>query len=298
MDLVATLKISAARVSVEHLRNGIVSPQNIPLALIVVAIIFLAEIMSQKNMSEPIAFVFLLTGSIFLFCSFYLPPVGESLEETSLLAYGALMAQLASVIVIALSTRPNLAKLFLGLILVVGIFTLSGFIYTFSNGETNSPGSENEAAVVLGASVWGKHKPSPILRARLDKAVNIYNSGRAKKIVVTGGTRRFDTIESEVQAWYLRQNGIPDSNIISEHITFCTSEQAEYIKRFIIDSLGMKNIVIVTDDWHLPRALLMCRWEGAKVYGTASDYRMLFTSEIYSRIRESAAIQVYLLFGA
>lgn len=298
MDLVASLKISAARVVVENLQNGIISPQNMPLALIVVAIIFLTETLSQEKVSRFIAFIFFFTALILLFCSFYLPPVGESAEEASLLAYAALMTQFASAVVITFSARPKSGKLFLGVVLLVGIFTLSGFIYTFSNGETNYPGLSNDAAVVLGASVWGKHKPSPILRTRLDKAVNIFNSGHAKEIVVTGGTKRFDTIESEVQAWYLRQNGIPDSNIISEHVTFCTSEQVEYIKRVLIDSLGMKNIVIVTDNWHLPRALLMCKWEGAKVYGTASDYRMLFTNEIYSRVRESAAIQVFLLFGA
>ncbi len=298
MDAAAALKISAGRAAVENLKNGITSQQNIPLLVIVIVIVFLTEFISQRKISRFQVLVFFITAGVLAFCSFYLPPVGESAEEPSVLAYGALMIQFSGSIVIAFSKDPRVGKILLGIIFVVGIFTLAGFVYTYSNGETFQSGLNSDAAVVLGASVWGKHKPSPILRGRLEAAINLFNARQTKKIVVTGGTKRFDTIESEVQAWYLKERGIPDSVIIAEHNTFCTCEQAEYIKRVLIDSLGMKNIVVVTDDWHLPRALLMCRWEGAGVFGIASGYRMFLSNEIYSRLRESAAIQVFLLFGA
>jgi vancomycin permeability regulator SanA len=298
IDVVAALKIAASRAIVENLPNGIASPQNIPLAAIVIVVILLAEFSFQNKISRFHILVFLSTSIVFLLSSFYIPPVGESAEEPSVFAYAALMIQLSGSIVIAFSKKPDLGKIFAAIVLVVGIFTAAGFVYTFSNGDTFPASLNSDAVVVLGASVWGKHKPSPVLRGRLDAAIKIFDAGRVKKIVATGGTKRFDTIESEVQAWYLRQNGIPDSAIITEHNTFCTCEQAEYIKKILIDSLGMKNIVVVTDSWHLPRALLMCRWENAKVYGSQSNYRMDFAKGIYSRLRESAATQVFILFGA
>lgn len=298
VDVIATLKIAASRAIVENLLTGVASPQNIPLFAIVIIVVLLAEIFSTKKISDFFSLLFFITSVIFLVCSFYLPPVGESAEEPSVLAYAALMVQFSSVIVITSSKQPNIGKVMLGIIFVVVIFTSAGFIYTFSSGNTFPAGLNSDAVVVLGASVWGKHTPSPVLRGRLEKAISIFKSGAAKKIVATGGTKRFDTIESEVQAWYLKESGVPDSAIITEHETFCTCEQAEYIKRVLIDSLHKKNIVIVTDNWHLPRALLMCRWEGTKVYGVASVHRLLFAKEIYSRLRESAAIQVFILFGA
>ncbi len=298
MDVVATLRIAASRANVENLPNGISSPQNVPLIATVVVAILLIEFFSKNKVSGFHTLLFLITSAMLLLCSFYLPPVGESAEAPSVLAYAALMVQFSSAVVIAFSKQPDIKKVAAGVVLAMAIFTSAGFIYTFSNKDNFPTGSKSDAAVVLGASVWGKHKPSPILRGRLEEAIVIFKSGRATRIVATGGTKRFDTIESEVQAWYLRESGIPDSAIITEHGTFCTCEQADYIKRVLLDSLGMRNIVIVTDAWHLPRALLMCRWEGAEVYGAASGYRMFYAKEIYSRFRESAAIQVFILFGA
>jgi len=301
MDVVAALKISANRAVAGNLQGGITSAQNLPLAAVIAAVIFLAEVLSRKKISNLLVAFFFLTAMIFLACSFYLPPAGEASGEPSVLAYAAVMIQFSSIAVISFTKRPNIGKILAGIVFIAGVFTFAGFIYTFTNGETFRPGMKSDAAVVLGASVWGKYKPSPILRGRLETAINIFNSGQAKKIIVTGGTKRFDTIESEVQAWYLRQRGIPDSSIVAEHNTFCTSEQAEYIKDVLVDSLGMKNIVVVTDNWHLPRVLLMCSWEGvtqAGIYGAASSYRLFAANEFYSRLRESAAIQVFLLFGA
>ena len=156
----------------------------------------------------------------------------------------------------------------------------------------------SDAAVVLGTAIWGKYDPGPLLQTRLDTAIGLFNSDRTRKIVVTGGTRRYDAFESQVSAWYLLQRGIPQSEIIAERGTFCTCEQAEYIKRVLVDSLGMKNIVVITDSWHLPRAMMMCKWEGQEAYGEASRTKLDLKEEIYNRLRESAGIQVFLLFGA
>ena len=71
-----------------------------------------------------------------------------------------------------------------------------------------------------------------------------------------------------------------------------------HAKRFLIGRLKMRKIVIVSDGWHLPRALLMCKWSNVKADGFASRYRMSFQAELFNRFRESAGLQAYMLFGA
>ena len=169
MDVVAALKISANRAVAESLSGGIMSPQNIPLLFIVAAIVFLTEFLPQKKTSNFHFLLFLIASAILLWCSFYLPPAGRSAEEPSVIAYAALMIQFAAAIVIALYRRLDIGKILAGIICVVAIFTAAGFAYTFSNGETYPEALNSDGVVVLGASVWGKHTPSPILRGRLEE---------------------------------------------------------------------------------------------------------------------------------
>lgn len=281
----------------ENQKNGIMSAQNFPLALLVLIVILFAEL-SSRRISKPGMLLLAIPAVLFLVSSFYLLPTGRSSDEASVLAYVALMLQLSTVVVIFSRKGVHLGRIIATFLLISAAFTLAGFIYTFSDGQASHFDSRQDAVVVLGASVWGKHRPSPLLCGRLDEAIKIFKSGLARKIIATGGTIRFGTVESEVQAWYLRENGVPDSSMITEHNTLCTSEQAAFVKSVLIDSLRMKRIVIVSDKWHLPRALLMCRWEDANVQGAASDYRLPILNELYFRMRESAALQAYFLFGA
>lgn len=314
-DIFAALIISANRASAEYLTSGIASAQNLPLASAIMVVILLAEFFIRKKIHRSAAapgeskqfliiFLFLfLPSAALLFCSFYLPPVQENSSEIpTVLAYIAVMVQFSAATAAAFSKLPTSGKVFAFFIFLCGVCTFTGFIYTFYSPQTFSGNSKADAAIVLGASVWGKHTPSPLLRGRLDEAIALFKSGQVKRIVATGGTKRFGTVESEVQAWYLKENGVPDSDIIVEHNTFCTYEQAVFVKRALMDSLGMKKLLVVTDDWHLPRALLMCRWgesiPNGDVAGAASNYKMSLPSEMYSRIRESVAIQAFLLFGA
>jgi len=302
VDIIAAFVIFANRATSDYLPNGTISPQNLLLAVFIMFVILIAEFPFRRKASKFVLIIFLISALLLFFCTPYLPPVSETAtEEPSAYAYVLLMVQLSLVIVVSFAKVPTVWKTAAFLVFLCGACTLAGFIYTFSDQETFSGNSNADAAVVLGASVWGKHTPSPILDGRLEKTIAIFKSGQVEKVVVTGGTKRFGTVESEVQAWYLMENGVPGSDIIVDQSTFCTSEQAIFVKRILIDSLGLKKIVIVTDSWHLPRALLMCRWQGipdSKIAGLASDYKMSMSKELFFRVRESVAIQAFLLFGA
>ncbi len=298
LDMAAAMKICSARVVYEHLLKGFFSSQNIPLELTVIILIIFIEYSLQRKIPVLIIFLLLISSIIFLWSSFYLPPTGDSPIQISVFAYGALMVQLSIALAYTFTKHTGYIKIVLFAVFLTGICTLIGFIYTFKNIKTYRPVIKSDAAVVLGAGIWGKYKPSPVFCGRLNEAADLYKSGNVKKIVVTGGTREFDTFASKAGAWYLKQQGIPDSAIITEHNTFCTCQQAVYIKHVLADSLKFKNIVVVSDKWHLPRALLMCNRGDIKVFGMASNYKMSTVKTIYYRIRESAAIQVYILFGA
>lgn len=298
LDIIAALRIAASRAATERLKSGITSAQNLPLALVILVVILLGEFSSRKIGSTG-KFLLAASATLFLVCSFYLPPTGQySSEVPSVLAYMILILQLSITVVAFGWRRLRPDRVLATFLFFFAVLTIAGFLYTFSLERISPVVSRQDAAVVLGASVWGKHRPSPLLQGRLDEAMKIFKSGLTKKMVTTGGTVRFGTVESEVQAWYLQENGIPDSSLIMERETFCTSEQAVFIKSVLMDSLGMKKIVVVSDRWHLPRALLMCRFEDADVTGAASNYRLPVLSELYFRVRESAALQAYLLFGA
>jgi vancomycin permeability regulator SanA len=309
VEIAATILIFINRSLIAHLPRGIASPQNLPLSLIVVLIISLNEISfldrnrrfenSVTLHSYPI--FFLISAFVLLLCSLYLPSSDKTATDLPpAFAYLALMAQLSAALVVALSRRPTYSKIFAAFVFLSTMCTLIGFVYTFTESNTYHGDNKGGVAVVLGASVWGRHTPSPILRGRLDEAIRLFESEHVHRIVATGGTKRFGTVESEVEAWYLRENGIPDLAIMTEHNTLRTSEQAIFVKRVVFDSLKAKRIIVVTDNWHLPRALLMCRWEGVPqyvVHGAASNYKMPVVNEIYFRMRESIAIQAFILFG-
>jgi len=218
-------------------------------------------------------------------------------NEASVIAYGVLLLEMSAVVVSVFLRRGRVIHIFGAAAFIFMGLSILGFLYTFTRSESYHGRSSVDVAVVLGASVWGRDTPSPLLRGRLNTALKLFRSGVAKKIVVTGGTKRFKTIESEVEASYLMRKGLNDSDIIRDRRSLSTSDQVDFIKTILIDSLKMRKVVIVTDRWHLPRVLLMCRLQGAKVKGMASDYKMFLPSELYYRARESAALQVYLFWS-
>jgi len=291
LDIAALLVLSANRVTMEGLRNGIFSRANIPLAILILIVVISAEI-NIKRISPPGGIMLVTTALLLLLCAFYLPPVGSSSDAYPELSYIALVLQLSVALVSYLHRSTNFRLVLISFVLIGIAFSLAAFFYTFSSTDPAKSSSTFDAAVVLGTTVFGKHDPSPMLKGRLDAALNLFDEGRVRKIVATGAG------QASVESWYLMQNGVPDSSIISESSTYCTCEQANFIKAKLIDSLDMKNIAIATDPWHLPRALMMCHWQNIDAKGIPSKYRLPLFSSLYLRMREAAALQVYVLFGA
>jgi SanA protein len=123
-----------------------------------------------------------------------------------------------------------------------------------------------QVAIVLGASVVGG-KPSPILAARADMAIQLYEAGKVSKILVTGDNGELSHDEVTPVREYLTAAGIPDDDIFLDHAGFDTySSMYRALKVFDVTSA-----TIVTQDFHLPRSLSIARSLGIDAYGVVAD---------------------------
>jgi len=136
-------------------------------------------------------------------------------------------------------------------------------------------------ALVLGASVHSG-KPSPILQDRLDVVKDLYKAGKVKKIIVSGDNRSVDYNEPTAMKNELVDQGIKDEDIITDFAGRRTYDSCYRLKEIF----GQTSATVVTQAFHLPRALYLCRSFGIDVVGVRadmSDYHQLawwYTREI------------------
>ena len=118
-----------------------------------------------------------------------------------------------------------------------------------------------DAIIVLGAAQYDG-RPSPVLRARLEHAVELWRAKLAPLVLVTGGVGRGDTTsEAEVGRRYLRSQGIPDSAIVVERVGR-TSGQSVYAAGVILRQRGKKSAIMVSDPFHALRLRILAARHG------------------------------------
>ncbi len=136
-----------------------------------------------------------------------------------------------------------------------------------------------DAIVVFGAAEYSG-RPSPVLHARLDHAVSLYNRGIAPLLITLGGgdDNNSGLSEGGVARDYLLANGIPFARIIAETRSVDTEEQVERLAT-IARANHLNHLVLVSDGTHLFRTQYLCEQLGLHVYtsprplyGTISDY--------------------------
>jgi uncharacterized SAM-binding protein YcdF (DUF218 family) len=126
--------------------------------------------------------------------------------------------------------------------------------------RVDAPGSA-DAIVVLGAAQWAG-RPSPVLRARLDHAAQLWRDGRAPLVVVTGGVGTGDTLsEADVGRRYLTKQGIPDSVILAEH-RGRTTGQSIVSAAAILHERGANRVLLVSDPFHSLRLRILAARAG------------------------------------
>ena len=121
------------------------------------------------------------------------------------------------------------------------------------------------AIVVFGAAEYSGH-PSPVLRARLDHAYDLYAQHLAPVIITTGGAGDDPSYsEGGVGRDYLMHRGVPERNLIAETLGTDTAHSAERLG-VILRANGMHTCLAVSDEYHVFRIKRLLQHEGVQVY--------------------------------
>ena len=128
---------------------------------------------------------------------------------------------------------------------------------------TQDQAAPADAIAVFGAAEYDG-RPSPVFRARLDHAVDLYRRGIAPLIITLGGQGGDEYSEGSVGREYLMSQGVPEQAIIAETESRNTEESARRIA-VIARANGLKRLVIVSDGTHLFRIHAICQADGLDV---------------------------------
>jgi SanA protein len=126
-----------------------------------------------------------------------------------------------------------------------------------------------EAALVLGAQVYTNGKPSIMLADRVHSAEALYRAGKVKKILVSGDHGRWSYDEPGTMRRMLLADGVPARDIFTDHAGFDTWDSAQRARRVF----DVRSAVVVTQGFHMARALFDARRAGLHVTGFVADRR-------------------------
>jgi len=126
-----------------------------------------------------------------------------------------------------------------------------------------------DCILVLGARVWSGGTPSHMLEDRLRRGVALYDAGAAPVIVMSGDHGQWEYDEVTTMKRYAVEHGVPSEDVFMDHAGFSTYDSM-YRAR---DVFGAKRVIIVTQRYHMFRALYIARQLGLEAYGVTSDYR-------------------------
>jgi uncharacterized SAM-binding protein YcdF (DUF218 family) len=116
----------------------------------------------------------------------------------------------------------------------------------------------SDVAIVLGAYTHG-YRPSPTLRARLCAGLDLYRRGYVRHFIVSGGRGTDESVsESSSMKRFLIVNGVPPEVILEERLSVDTWENLRN-SREVMERFRLQTAVIVTSDYHLPRAIAVAR---------------------------------------
>lgn len=145
--------------------------------------------------------------------------------------------------------------------------------------------SKADAILVLGAYVSPSGAVSTMLNDRLTVGYELYEQGKAPKLLVSGDHGRKDYDEVNSMKNFLKNKGVPSGNIFMDHAGFSTYESM-YRAR---DIFKVQKVIIVTQEYHLKRAVFVARELGLDAYGVASDKRDYGQAMAMYNLREIAA---------
>ena len=166
----------------------------------------------------------------------------------------------------------GLIRLVITLVVLAAIIVAGTNIYVWQQTKdqmvslTEAKAKNAQVILVLGAGVKPNGSPSPMLTHRLQTALNLYQAGAAKKILISGdhGQVHYDEIKAMRQ--WLINHGVSDQVIYADHAGFSTYESAYRAEAIF----SVQRAIVVTQPYHLPRALYDCQSRGIEVWGVGA----------------------------
>ena len=191
----------------------------------------------------------------------------------------------------ARKSRKRAMLVFLSLILAtaavivvlnaVVIGAAAPFIHGIEDTEDIEPA---DCVLVPGALVYGNDRLSYVLQDRVDYAIQLYEAGKAKRLLFSGDHGQMDYDEVNAMKDYAVAQGVPEDDIFLDHAGFSTYESL-YRAR---DVFEVKSVIIVTQQFHLSRAVYVARELGLGASGVNSNPRR-YGNETKDALRESLA---------
>src|SRR3989304_1279557 len=180
----------------------------------------------------------------------------------------------------------------LGLVSLAAIFALnqlahSAYASRMYTRVADVPNDDQpRVAIVFGAGLEHNGGPPPVLYDRVATAVELYKAGKVNRLLLTGDNRFVDYNEPEVMRQTALQLGLPDDALVLDFAGRRTYDSC-YRAR---DIFGLNRAILVTQAFHLDRALYLCNSLGVDSLGVSADRRAYAASSMtWWSIREAAA---------
>ena len=185
--------------------------------------------------------------------------------------------------------RLFVVLLCLALIGGITIFSINGHVKKSTFDQIISPEEAAELTdvdciLVLGCYVHDSGRPSDMLADRLRRGIELYQSGAAPKLLMSGDHGQKDYNEVKAMKLEAMEEGISSEDIFMDHAGFSTYESIFRAR----DVFAADKIIIVTQEYHLYRALHIANALGVEAYGVAADYHT-YVGQAYRELRESLA---------
>ena len=188
-------------------------------------------------------------------------------------------------------------------LVIVGLFAvvaLGGYaayrIWDQGNRDERQPA---DAIVVMGAAQYDG-RPSPLFRARLDHAIDLFHEGIAPLLVVTGGKAEGDrTTEADAARLYAISRDVPDSAILAEDQSRTTLQSIRQVATLMKDR-DLESAVFVSDPSHMLRVLRMASDEGITSYGSPTRTSPIDRDPVRrvdAIVHELGALVIYFVSG-
>lgn len=184
----------------------------------------------------------------------------------------------------------NIKYLFILIILIITIiliFIIFINFYVINSTKNNILEKEKisekenfDCILILGAGIWGNN-PSPMLEDRLIQGISLYKEGIAPKIIMSGDHGKEEYNEVQVMKDYAIKEGVPSEDIFMDHAGFSSYDSIYRAKEIF----GAKKILIITQQYHLYRALHIAKKLELEAYGVASNLRE-YPNQLFREIRE------------